>query len=142
MIRLACSVGFAVLAFVAAHAVWAAGLPHWAGAAAAALMLLPAIATAAFGPFVPHPKRGLPAGDPLLDQGALDAMERLYRSGRPLTARQISPDPDHAALVQRLHQAHILTPVPQPQGHEIRWALTPYGRALQSRRSLATALRD
>jgi hypothetical protein len=138
MLRLVCAVGFAVLAYAVPHAASTFDLPKWAGLAGAGVLLMLAISTLAFGPFAPHPKRGLPAGDPLLDRSALDAMERLYNSGRPLTARQISPAPDHAALVRRLHEARILAPVPQPRGHETHWALTPYGRALQARRAVFT----
>jgi hypothetical protein len=141
MLRLVCAAGFAVLAYAVAHAASAAGLPEWAGLAGVGVLLMLAVSTLAFGPFAPHPKRGLPAGDPLLDRSALDAMERLHNSGRPLTARQISPAPDHAALMRRLHEARILAPVPQPQGHETHWALTPYGRALQARRAVFTPSR-
>jgi hypothetical protein len=141
MLRLVCAVGFSALAYVVAHAATTVGLPKWAGIAGAGVLLLLAISTVAFGPFAPHPKRRLSPGDPLLDRSALDAMERLYSSGRSLTARQISSAPDHAALVRRLHEARILAPVPQPQGHETHWALTPYGRALQARRAVFTPSR-
>lgn len=141
MLRLVHALGLAGLAFAAAHGAAAAGLPAGVGVAAAGVLILLAIATAAFGPFSTHLKRGLPPGDPLLDRSALDAMERLHAYGRPLTARQISPAPDHAALVRRLHEARILTPVSRPKGEETHWILTPYGRALKERRSVFTPSR-
>jgi len=83
MLRLVHAIGLAGLAFVVSRGADAAGMPAWIGVAGAAGLLLMAVFTATLGPFAPHLKRGLPAGDPLLDRSVVDAVERLRASGRP-----------------------------------------------------------